>query len=293
MITGKTKVFAVLGDPITHSLSPVLHNGWLRDLDIDAVYVALNLKSADPASLLSQVQNLGLSGANVTIPYKEAAFLAATICDADVATHFKTANVLAVNASGQLVAHNTDGHGFVQALDEADRAWARGGLNILMLGAGGAARGIALQLCLHLSKQQGAPQTFTIVNRRGEKAHELASALRAAAACKTDVRTWDDAAACVAAADLIINATSLGMTGQPLLLLPLARARDHAIVADIVYAPLLTDLLKEARARHLRCVDGLAMLINQGALAFEIWFGVKPDRVKARTRLMAHLAGRA
>ncbi|MBC7769347.1 MAG: shikimate dehydrogenase [Phycisphaerales bacterium] len=270
-ITAATKVFAVIGDPVSHSLSPLMHNGWIADHGLDAVYVALPLRSEDPVAAIRAMKGLGFAGLNVTVPHKEAAARAADRGDLSVA------NVLWWDENGILSAYNTDGLGFLDALSEAAPDWRTSVKRVLIVGAGGAAVGIGQALSPHVDRVHFANRTHA----RGE----------AAAAMFQNGRTlrWDDLERGFGAADLIVQTTTLGMAGQPAQAWPLEFCRPTAIVADIVYRPLETGLLRAARARGQVTMDGLGMLIHQGARAFEIWFGVKPDVVKARERLTAAL----
>jgi shikimate dehydrogenase len=271
-ITGATRVLAVIGDPVGHSLSPLMHNGWIEDHELDAVYVALPLKSDQPAAAIRALGSFGLVGANVTIPHKEAAARAADRSEAPAA------NVLRWEPDGTLSAFNTDGLGFLDALGEAAPDWRARVSSVLVLGAGGAAVAIGQTLAHCVAEVRFANRT----------AHRAA----AAAGCigNGGVASWDDLPAAFAAADLVVQATPLGMEGQPSRDWPLSHCRAGAIAADIVYRPLETGFLRAARASGLVTLDGLGMLIHQGARAFDLWFGVKPDVSKARARLAAALA---
>lgn len=266
-VTAATKTFAVLGDPVDHSLSPVMHNGWIADHQLDAVYVALRWTGADMAGLRA----LGLAGANVTVPHKEAAARAAERSDGPVA------NVLRRETDGSLSAFNTDGAGFLDALSETAPDWRQRVKRVLMIGAGGAAVGIAAALNDHVD-------TIHFANRTQARAEAAAEALHAGRALR-----WDDLERGFGAADLIVQATTLGMSGTPAPAWPMHAAKPTAICAEIVYRPLETEFLRAARARGLPVADGLGMLIHQGALSFEIWHGIKPDIAKARARLLEAL----
>lgn len=278
-ITGKTKVLAVLGNPVAHSLSPQMHNAWIADHGLDAVYVALPLARTDAEETLRAVQRLGLHGANVTVPFKEAAARATLVRSLEV-TVLGVANTLRRDERGVVHAHNTDAEGARRALDEA-HDWTRDVREVLIVGAGGAARAIAHGLA-------GDGRRIAIANRTRDKAETLATSLGGDALAIG----WTDLPRAFSGADLVVNASSLGMAGQETIAWPVQALRPGSIVFDAVYAPLETDLLKAARARGLRTVDGLGMLIHQGALAFELWFGVKPDTAKARERLLKILPER-
>jgi shikimate dehydrogenase len=271
-ITGATRVLAVIGDPVGHSLSPLMHNGWIEDHGLDAVYVALPLRSDQPAAAIRALGSFGLAGANVTIPHKEAAARAADRSEAPAA------NVLRWERDGSLSAFNTDGAGFLDALDEAAPNWRGRVRSALVLGAGGAAVAIGQALAQHVEQ-------IRFANRTADRAAAAASGLR-----HGGVTSWDELPAAFAAADLVVQATALGMEGQPSRDWPLSHCRAGAIAVDIVYRPLETGFLRAARSSGLVAVDGLGMLIHQGARAFDLWFGIKPDASRARARLTAAVA---
>lgn len=272
IITAKTKVFAVIGDPVEHSLSPIMHNGWIADHGLDAVYVALRLRGDDPVAAMRALKSFGLAGANITVPHKEAAAAAADQSEAPVA------NVLSWGEDGKVSAYNTDGAGFLDALTEAAPDWRLRVKRVLIVGAGGAGLGVAAALSPHVD-------TIHFANRTAERGDSAAQTIPNGRTLR-----WDDLERGFGAADLIVQATTLGMHGQAAPDWPVSYCRPTAIVADIVYRPLETELLRAARARGLTTMDGLGMLIHQGARAFEIWFGVKPSAAKARERLAAALA---
>jgi len=271
-ISAATRVLAVIGDPIGQSLSPVMHNGWIADHGLDAVYVALRLRSENAEADIRALRGLGLTGLNVTVPHKEAAARAADRSESGAA------NVLRWEDDGSLSAFNTDGPGFLDALSEAAPDWRARVKRVLMVGAGGAAGAIAEALSPHVDTVHFANRTFA-------RAEAAAAHVRAGR-----VLRWDDLERGFGAADLIVQATTLGMAGQESPDWPLALAKPNALCADIVYRPLETAFLRAARDRGLQTMDGLGMLIHQGARAFELWFGLKPDTQKARARLLAALA---
>jgi shikimate dehydrogenase len=270
-ITAATRVLALLGDPVSHSLSPLLHNGWIADKGLDAVYVALRLESANATETVRALKALDLAGANITVPHKQAAARAADVCD-DV-----VANTLRWEANGALSAFNTDGPGFLDALSEAAPDWARQVRRVLIIGAGGAALAIGKALSAHV-------EVVCFINRTPARAQAAAASLGNGQQLR-----WDEIERGFADADLIVQATTLGLAGAPAPAWPVAHCRASAIVADIVYRPLQTELLGAARGRGLTAMDGLGMLIHQGARAFEIWFGVRPDAGLGRARLLAAL----
>ncbi len=260
-ITGKARLAGVLGWPVSHSRSPQLHGYWLRQYGIDGAYLPLPVAPADFAGAVRALVTLGFRGCNVTIPHKEAAF---ALCDEvdDVARRMGAANTL-VFRDGRIHGSNTDGFGFLQSLHEQAPGWQAADGPVVMLGAGGAARAIAVALL-----DAGCPR-LTIVNRNLARAEELAAGL--------DGRVVVAATPPLEDAALLVNSTSLGMVGQPPLEIDLAPLPAHAVVADAVYVPLETPLLAAARARGLRGVDGLGMLLHQARPGFSEWFGVMPE----------------
>ena len=270
-ITAATKVFSITGDPVSHSLSPLMHNGWIADHGLDAVYVALPLKSDDPVAAIRAMKGLGFAGLNVTVPHKEAAAAAADRSEGAVA------NVLRWEEDGSVSAFNTDGPGFLDALSETAPDWRGRVQRVLILGAGGAAQAIGQALSPHAV-------TIHFANRTAARAESAASAIR-----NGRVLRWDDLERGFGAADLVVQTTTLSMDDQAEQTWPLDYCRPTVIAADIVYKPLETEFLRAARARGLVGMDGLGMLIHQGARAFELWFGIKPDTAKARERLLAAL----
>lgn len=264
-----TKRFAVIGDSVSHSLSPLMHTGWFADHEIDATYEALPLRSDDPVAAIRALT--GFTGVNVTVPHKEAAARAAARSEGAVA------NVLRWEPHGSISAFNTDGAGFLDSLDESVPGWRARVKQVFIIGAGGAALGIAEALSPHVSAVE-------IANRTAPRAEEVAATIRNGRALP-----WSELERGFADANLIVQTTTLGMSGQPACDWPIAVCKQNTIIADIVYRPLETDLLRGARMRGLDTVDGLGMLIHQGARSFELWFGIKPDAAKARQRLMAAL----
>ncbi|MBL8535857.1 MAG: shikimate dehydrogenase [Hyphomonadaceae bacterium] len=271
-ISSATRLFAVIGDPVRHSLSPVLHNAWIADASLDAVYVALRLQSSNPAASLRELMRFGVAGANVTVPFKEAAAEAADRSESE------SANVLRLEDDGSVSAFNTDGLGFLDALGEGAPDWRLRVRRVVVIGAGGAAGGVGRALSPYVD-------SITFVNRTFDRSQRLASTLRNGRAAR-----WDDMERCFGAADLIVQTTTLGMTSAPSHDWPFQVCKAGAIAFDVVYRPLLTPFFVSARERGLISIDGLGMLIHQGARAFELWFGVQPDTTRARARLLEAIA---
>jgi shikimate dehydrogenase len=260
MITGNAMLAGVLGWPVDHSRSPRLHNHWLARHGIDGAYVPLPVRPADFAAAVQGLRRAGFRGANVTIPHKETAL---AVCDTmdEVARRAGAVNTLVFGEHG-VHGTSTDGAGFLANLRAHDVDPAAG--PALVLGAGGAARAIAAALL-----ESGA--RVAVCNRSPARAQALVAALPCVA-----MVAWEHRSAALADHALLVNTTSLGMQGQPALDIDLATAPGAMAVADIVYVPLQTPLLRQAAARGLRHVGGLGMLLHQAVPGFAAWFGVAP-----------------
>ena len=257
--TGATRLAAVIGAPVRHSLSPALHNAAFAATGLDWVYVALEVAPGRAAAALDAVRVLGIAGLSVTMPHKADVAAAVDECT-PAAAALGAVNCVEVR-DGRLVGHNTDGDGFVDSL-RAEAGFDPAGRRAVVLGAGGAARAVVVALAA-----AGASEVV-VVNRTEARAVEAA---RLAGA----VGRAGDADA-VAGADLVVNATSVGMTGAGGVDLPCDAAllRPGQVVADLVYQPLDTQFLKAARSRGATAVNGVGMLLYQAARAFTIWTGV-------------------
>lgn len=273
----------VVGHPIKHSRSPLIHGYWLREHGLNGSYERVEVLPADFADFLRSFQGKGFRGGNVTIPHKQAAFQLADALT-DRARRLQAVNTLWVE-DGRIHGDNTDVIGFIASLDQAlGSGWDRAVRTALVLGAGGAARAVIAGLL-----DRGLDRVM-IANRTLERAQGLAASDRN----RIEALAWSEIAAALPGADLLVNTTSLGMTGQPPLDLDLAGLPDHAVVADIVYVPLETPLLAVARARGLRVVDGLGMLLHQAVPGFARWFGVTPAVTPAlRAVIVADIEKRA
>lgn len=265
-LTGRSRIAGVIGWPVAHSRSPRLHGYWLRRHDIDGAYVPLPVRPEHFAAALRMLPVLGFAGVNVTVPHKEEALAVVDRVSAE-ARRIGAVNTVVVALGGMLEGRNTDGLGFVENLLASVRGWNPASSPAAIIGAGGAARAIAAALL-----DAGAPE-LRVVNRTTVRAERLAADLGGHVA----VHGWGDRAEALADAALLVNATSLGMVGQPPLDLPLDRLPPAAIVNDIVYSPLETRLLAAARARGNTAVDGLGMLLHQARPGFSAWFGVDPE----------------
>lgn len=262
---------AVIGSPVAHSRSPRLHGHWLQRYGIAGHYVPLDVASADLADALAMLPRLGFVGANVTIPHKEAA-LALAHHVSDRAALIGAANTLTFR-DGRIHADNTDGIGFLANLRQGAPNWQPGAGPAVVLGAGGAARAVIAALI-----EAGVPE-IRLTNRTRARA----DGLRLDFGAKVVVRDWFQMADVLDGAATVVNTTSLGMTGQPDLVIPVAAIPKTALVTDIVYTPLKTQFLIEAEDHGCTVVDGLGMLLHQAAPGFERWFGHRPE-VDAQAR---------
>ena len=263
--TGRAIVAGVFGWPVAHSLSPRLHGYWLDEHGIDGAYIPLPVPPGSFAQVVRLLPAMGMAGANVTLPHKEAAL--ASVDEADeLARRIGAVNTIVVRADGSLLGRNSDAQGFIGNLREGAPDWRPEDGPAVILGAGGAARAIAVALF-----DAGVPE-LRIVNRTTSRAEDVAALVGG----RSHVSLWLDRARALDGAALVVNATALGMTGAAPLDLDLDRLPPAAAVTDTVYTPLETPLLAAARARGNVCVDGLGMLLHQGRMGFAAWFGVEP-----------------
>tara|TARA_B100000029_G_scaffold481852_1_gene531260 strand:- start:27388 stop:28251 length:864 start_codon:yes stop_codon:yes gene_type:complete len=261
----------VMGFPISHSLSPRLHNYWISKYKINGFYEALEVKAECLSEALSSLRELNFIGVNLTLPLKEEALALVDSVDS-VAQRIGAINTIKIQADGSLYGMNSDAFGFIENLKESIPETLRSVYQTrpaVLLGAGGAARAICVALL-----DLGVPE-IRILNRSPEKAHKLVDNVPGLSK-KSSVYSWDDRSNILSESGLLINSTVLGMVGQKILDLDLEKLPVDAVVNDIVYAPLETDLLRRARKRGNNVVDGLGMLLHQGRLGFQEWFGVDP-----------------
>ena len=259
------KKAGVMGWPVAHSLSPALHEFWLKQYGIAGSYEALPVPPDKLAEALRMLKMRGFAGCNLTIPHKAAALPLMTRLDAS-ARRIGAVNTVVVDPDGTLLGSNTDGFGFIENLRAASPGFNPRHGPAVVLGAGGAARAI---LCALIDA--GAPE-IRLVNRSPERARTLGNSLDG----PIRIGSWEQRAGLLAGAGLLVNATSLGMTGQPSLDIALENLPTTAVVNDIIYAPVETPLLQQARMRGLHAVDGLGMLLHQARPGFTAWFGVEP-----------------
>jgi shikimate dehydrogenase len=284
-LSGATRVAAVIGDPVRHSLSPALHNAAYQALDLDWVYVAFEVPDGATHDALDAVRTLGLAGLSVTMPHKTAA---ADWCDdlTPDAAALRSVNTVTPDAHGRLVGDSTDGEGFLRSLRDAGHDPA--GTTAVVVGAGGAARAVARALA-------GAGATVVVTARRAAAA-SLAARLAGAAGSSVP---WEQRARAAADAELVVNATPVGMAGVALAAaaedLPLDAGALHEgqVLADLVYHPIETPLLRAAQERGVEVVDGLGMLVHQAALQVERWTGRPAPVAAMRAAAEAALAARA
>jgi len=270
-ISGKAKIAGVMGWPIGHSRSPRLHGFWLRQYGIDGAYVPLAVAPERAEQAIRALPALGFRGCNVTVPLKEIAFRTVDRLD-ETARRMGAVNTIVVAEDGALEGGNTDGFGFIENLRAEQPDWTAERGPAVVIGAGGAARAVVVALL-----DAGAPEV-RLVNRTRARAEELAADL-AAAGLNGGVKVvdWVSRETALDGASLLVNTTTQGMAGQPALDLSLRALPASAVVNDIVYVPLETPLLAEARARGNPVAGGIGMLLHQARPGFKAWFGVEPQ----------------
>ena len=272
-MTAPVRAACIIGWPVEHSRSPLIHNYWLKTYGIAGEY---RREAVPPDEFEAFVQSLAARdyvGANVTVPHKEKA-LAFSLPD-ERAKAVGAANTLWI-AGGFLHATNTDVEGFLNNLDACAPQWNSEPGNAVVLGAGGAAHAVVYALLTRRVER------ITVVNRTPQRAEVL----RGRFLDRLQVAPWEQLDDLLGEATLFVNTTTLGMAGQPELAADVGRLPSHAIVADLVYVPLVTPLIKMAKAKGLRTADGLGMLLHQAVRGFELWFGRKPE-VTAELRALA------
>lgn len=274
------KWFAVIGDPIEHSMSPAMHNQWFLEENLDAAYLPIHVLPEQLEDAIKSLGMLGASGWNVTIPHKTAIIPFLDELDT-MAKKMGAVNTVVRQADGKLKGYNTDGLGFVRSLEEAIGDTHRDG-RVLLIGAGGAARGIAFAL-----KHTGY-KTITIANRTVANAEQICQELSSSA----NAITLKEAEATLGDYDILIQTTPAGLKNGSLQLpFELDQLSTKAIVADIVYNPLMTPFLQAAEQRGATVVTGLGMFVHQGALAFNHWLGQFPNTTSMKESLTEQLGG--
>jgi len=275
MTGSRIPLAGVIGSPISHSKSPQLHRHWLSTYGLRGYYIPIDVAYEDLENVLRMMPKMGFVGANVTIPYKEKVLeLADQITDR--ATLIGAANTLIFRKDGQVIADNTDGFGFLENIRQNVPDWDPTVGPAAVLGAGGAARAVVVAL-----SEVGVSEII-LSNRTRVRADRLKQDFGK----RVRVVDWVQAGNILEDAALVVNTTSLGMVGKPELRVPLDGLQKGAVVTDLVYAPLKTQLLLRAEEAGCRVVDGLGMLLHQAVPGFERWFGIRPA-VDAATRAAA------
>jgi shikimate dehydrogenase len=259
-------IAGLLGWPVAHSRSPVIHNHWLQKYGIPGRYLLFGVPPERLEAAVRGLSALGLRGCNVTTPHKQAIFPLLDRVDS-LARTIGAVNTVVVEKDGSLTGFNNDGNGFIQSLRDADPKWSPASGPILVLGAGGASRAVVASLAA-----QGA-KDIRVTNRTREKAQQIADAVGPV----VTVVPWEQRTDALDGIAMLANATSLGMTGKGALDMPLDRLPRHALVGDLIYIPPETALLAAARAPGTTTVNGLGLLLNQPRPAFNAWFGVMPE----------------
>lgn len=271
-----TKIKAgVIGHPIAQSKSPLIHGYWLERYGIDGEYLRYDIAPDNLRDEVMRLRDTGLAGFNVTMPHKQAIMEICTTLNNE-ATRIGAVNTVVFYPNGEIEGRNTDAYGFLENAKESQPGfnWKSG--PSLVLGAGGAARAILFAL-----KRDGVTD-IRIANRTINRAEELAEEFGAT------VYDWDEKEKALTGAASLINTTSLGMTGKDKLDIDLSDLQADALVYDIVYVPLMTDLLLRAKENNLRTVTGIGMLLHQARPGFEAWFGKKPEVTdELRERILA------
>ncbi len=256
----------VVGWPVSHSRSPLVHGYWLKKYAISGSYERIAIAPENFSRDFRGLADQGFTGVNVTVPYKQAAF---ELCDQHdaLAARLRAVNTVVISDAGKFTGSNTDGFGFIENLRAGAPGWSAASGPAVILGAGGAARAVIATLC-----DAGAP-VIRLYNRSRDRAETLARELGG----PVQTGDWADRATGLAGASLLVNCSSLGMVNQPPLEISLDALPVSALVNDIVYTPLHTQLLRAAQARGNRIADGLGMLLHQARPGFAAWFGVMPE----------------
>jgi shikimate dehydrogenase len=277
-ITASTPLYAVLGNPIQQSLSPILQNGWMEEFGYRGVYVALKIDRDRFENALDGLCFAGLQGANITAPFKEqaAAHLQVMTARASIIGSVNCLSLVESSFSGD----STDGEGFITDLDHRALGWRERKGHVVILGAGGAAKAL-----LHALYETGR-RDIHIVNRNLERAKATAAIVDDT--CVT-IQGWDNMDKSLAGAALVINATSAGLAGSNAFAPDFTKTASDCLIYDTIYTPNGTDFLRAAERGRRAHLGGLGMLVGQGALAFETWFGVKPDFASGLARLEKEL----
>ncbi len=266
MITGKTKICGIFGYPIEHSLSPLMHNAAFKALDLDYVYIAVKVAPEDLAAAIKAIRALDLVGVNITIPHKEAVIPLLDELSPE-AKAIGAVNTI-VNCGGRLIGDNTDGKGFIKSLVEENKIRLQG-KKVVLLGAGGAGRSIGVSLL------KNKIQVLYLYDVAEQRRNSLAAALKSISSAKqVKAISQNELKEAIKDADILINATPVGMKPTDPCVVEPALLTQKLFIYDVVYN-CETALLKAAKRKKIKCANGLGMLVNQGAISFELWTGKK------------------
>ena len=261
----KLLLAGVIGDPILHSKSPILHRFWLNQNNINGHYIPLKVSKIDLELVLKTLPKMGFSGVNVTVPHKESVLKIANEITQS-ASQIGSANTLTFLPCGGFKADNTDGYGFLKNLEENEPTWDSSNAKVLIIGAGGASRAVISALL------NSGVSKIVITNRTYERANELKEYFDR----KIDVIKWNEKEQFLGEINTLVNTTTLGMLGCENLDLSLSSINMGTIVLDLVYNPIKTTLLQNAEKQGCKIIDGLGMLLHQATPGFKEWFGVEP-----------------
>lgn len=284
-IKGTTKVYAVLGHPISHSLSPVMHNAAFKALGIEAVYVAFDVAPANLSEVLNSMHHMGFGGVNLTIPLKETAYAILNNMD-DSARSLGSVNTIEFGQN-YMRGYSTDGYGFLTAIKEEFGIGIMSGLSFFILGAGGAGRAVAITIA-----KEGT-QSITITDIIQERAEKVAKEIMNVYNCNVQVvaSSRDDMINAIRTVDIIVQATPVGMKPDDKPLLSSDAFKRGQMLFDLVYHLKETGIMREAQKTGVKVANGLSMLLHQGARSFAIWTGREPPLSVMRSALEQEVYG--
>jgi len=265
----KNIIAGVLGNPIAHSKSPILHQFWLKQNKIKGFYIPLKVSENDLEMTLRNLPKIGFSGVNVTVPHKESVMSLAKI-KTERASLIGSANTLTFLPEGGFKADNTDGYGFMKNLEEQAPVWDPKEAKVLILGAGGACRAVIGALL------ESGVEKLHVTNRTQKRAKDLQVFFNS----QIELIEWSQKEELLKNVNTVINATTLGMVGSDELQFSLSKANENTTIVDLVYNPINTPLLAEAHKKGCHVVNGIGMLLHQATPGFKEWYGVKPTITK-------------
>ena len=266
---GKNIIAGVLGNPIAHSKSPILHQFWLKQNKIKGFYIPLKVSENDLEMTLRNLPKIGFSGVNVTVPHKESVMSLAKI-KTERASLIGSANTLTFLPEGGFKADNTDGYGFMKNLEEQAPVWDPKEAKVLVLGAGGACRAVIGALL------ESGVEKLHVTNRTQKRAKDLQVFFNS----QIELIEWSEKEELLKNVNTVINATTLGMVGSDELQFSLSKTNENTTIVDLVYNPINTPLLVEAHKKGCHVVNGIGMLLHQATPGFKEWYGVKPTITK-------------